>query len=81
MKISNILVMFLVSTTALADEQQSITTAAEDLLAQQQKIADIELQLKALKSQSDAMLAMNTADQTLSVDKNWQIKSYCSVSI
>jgi hypothetical protein len=79
MKISNILVMFLVSTAALADEQQSITPDAEDFLAQQQKIADIELQLNTLKSQSNALLTMNKADQTLSLDKNWQIKSYGSV--
>ena len=83
--------LFFVSAVALADENKSITPNAEDYLAQQQKITEIEQQLMALKAQSATMLAAqklaNTEsttekvlkNQPLQANKNWQIKSYGSV--
>jgi len=79
MKNFTLVAMALVSTAALAQQPQSMTPSAEDYLAQQEKIANIEQQLMALKSQSAQMLATQKADSALLTNKNWQIKSYGSV--
>tara|TARA_R110002110_G_scaffold13881_31_gene66007 strand:- start:3662 stop:5053 length:1392 start_codon:yes stop_codon:yes gene_type:complete len=91
MKKFTMVTLFFVSAVALADENKSITPNAEDYLAQQQKITEIEQQLMALKAQSATMLAAqklaNTEsttekvlkNQPLQANKNWQIKSYGSV--
>lgn len=71
--------MVFVSSAAFAEQHSGRPLSAEDYLVQQDKIANIEQQIIALKLQSAEMLAAQKSDSALLADKNWQIKSYGSL--
>jgi len=82
--IQSSLLLFSTSSMAVPYQHQSLSAEAlqEKLHEQQQQLAEIELQLAQLKNEQQQKSERNTyveKNKTVSVDKNWQIKSYGSL--